>query len=490
MEHDATSDRERIERLEAQVAALLADNERLRADNERLRADNEQLRARITELEDEHRGGKSAAPFARRRRKLKPKRPGRKPGEGGFTRKLMPEPNRPEEAAAPPAGCAQCGADAGALEHVRDEVVTVTTLPPPVPVVTPVRVPICVCRRCGRTTRGAHPAVAPDQTGATAHRFGADVHALAHTLQYAAGIPARKLPGVFAASTGIRITQSAITQHALKQAAPDRPVGKAVQRLREQLATAPVVHTDDTGWRTTHEPEPQAWLMAFESAGEPARDPAVTLFQIRPRHRSDEVLEVIPPDWPGTLVTDRGPSYDAAALAGVKQQKCLAHLARNIADVKAKQHPGARSFPRSLEHVLRQARELHAAWHTGSLTARAFRNRAGPLRTALSHLLVDRKLRDEGNQRLLNGLGWHDDRGSLLRFMADPWVEPTNNRAERALRPAVIARKVSQCSKTTRGADAHAAFMTVLATIKRRTLDAVGTLTRLLSGEPLPEPAR
>ena len=56
---------------------------------------------------------------------------------------------------------------------------------------------------------------------------------------------------------------------------------------------------------------------------------------------------------------------------------------------------------------------------------------------------------DMGNVgwRLQNELGWHDDRGNLLRFLDDPSIEPTNNRAERALRGAVIARKVSHCWK-------------------------------------------
>ena len=63
----------------------------------------------------------------------------------------------------------------------------------------------------------------------------------------------------------------------------------------------------------------------------------------------------------------------------------------------------------------------------------------------------------------LHELGWHDDRGNLLRFLDDPSM--TNNRAERALRPAVIARKVSHCSKNDGGADA--AFTSVIRTLAR-----------------------
>ena len=67
-----------------------------------------------------------------------------------------------------------------------------------------------------------------------------------------------------------------------------------------------------------------------------------------------------------------------------------------------------------------------------------------------------------------NELGWQDDRGNLLRFLDDPGIEPTNNRAERALRGAVIARKVSHCSKTEGGADAFSAFTSVIRTLARQ----------------------
>jgi hypothetical protein len=58
----------------------------------------------------------------------------------------------------------------------------------------------------------------------------------------------------------------------------------------------------------------------------------------------------------------------------------------------------------------------------------------------------------------------YHQRGELLRFLEQPEVEPTNNRVERVLRPAVIVRKVSQCSKTWSGADAFATFTSVIQT--------------------------
>ena len=80
-----------------------------------------------------------------------------------------------------------------------------------------------------------------------------------------------------------------------------------------------------------------------------------------------------------------------------------------------------------------------------------FAARLRRLKWSITDHLRDRALSDRDNQRLLNELGRCHDAGSLVRFLDEPGIEPTNNRAERALRPAVIARKVSQCTKTARG---------------------------------------
>ena len=94
---------------------------------------------------------------------------------------------------------------------------------------------------------------------------------------------------------------------------------------------------------------------------------------------------------------------------------------------------------------------------------------------------------DRDNRRLQNELGWQDDRGNLLRFLDDPGIEPTNNRAERALRGAVIARKVSHCSKTEGGADAFGAFTSVIRTLARQGggQSAVDGLCGVFSGAPV-----
>jgi hypothetical protein len=135
------------------------------------------------------------------------------------------------------------------------------------------------------------------------------------------------------------------------------------------------------------------------------------------------------------MVTDRGRSYDAEEFLGVKQQKCLDHLKENI-------------------------------------------------EKELTRHLRPRMLKDQDNQRLLNGIGLQHDRGRVLLFLHDPTIEPTNNRGERALRPAVIVRKLSHGSKNERGAEAFRGFTRVIQTAaKKRDRSIINALQNLFQSK-------
>ena len=83
------------------------------------------------------------------------------------------------------------------------------------------------------------------------------------------------------------------------------------------------------------------------------------------------------------------------------------------------------------------------------------------------------------HERLRRGLLKHHQQGNLLRFLDDSSIPPTNNAAERALRSGVIARKVSQCSKTQRGADGYAMIKSVIETAKRQAQHPLDVLVGL-----------
>ena len=470
-------------------ADLIAEVDRLQGHNASLTATVKELRRQLAAAQ--RAGKRQAAPFSKGERVSKPRRPGRKPGTGNFSYRKPPAVDEltasPVDVAVTAESCPGCG---GVLEHEGVDVAYVTDIPPmPRPQVTEYRVRVCRCRGCGRRVRGRHAEVGADQYGASAHRMGRRVMAAAHVLHYGVGIPVRRVPVVLRALTGMELSQGAITQDALRRA--QGAVGDAYQRLRESVRESRIVHTDDTGWRVGGE---GAFLMAFET------DEA-TVYQVRARHRNEEVREVVPSEYGGVMVTDRGRSYDAQALSGVKQQKCLAHVLRSISEVVQTKRGRGRTPDRSRGHgfgkrlsgLLREAMELRQSYRRGE--ASDYVAETERLRREVSYHLRDRPMPaldsdrgpDRDNGRLQNELGWHDDRGNLLRFLDDPGIEPTNNRAERALRGAVIARKVSHCSKNEDGADAFSAFTSVIRTLARNGGDQslVDGLCGVFSGAPV-----
>lgn len=450
---------QRIAELEHENEVLQERLEQSEKENERLRRENEQLRQ---ELKSAGRGSRQR----RRKPKGDRKRPGRKPAQGRFTFRQAPGDTgaSKEPPIEVPVTVSQCPCCGGELRYERTDEATVTDMPQaPQPEVKSYEVEVRRCERCGQRVRGEHPDVAPDQYGATAHRVGPRVKAAAHAVHYGMGVPVRKLPAILREFTGIEVTQSALTQDALNKS--EGVVGNAYQELRAGVARAPRVYTDDTGWRIHGE---TAHLMAFDT------DQA-TVLQVRRRHRNQEVREVIPADYAGVMITDRGKSYDAEELLGVKQQKCLDHLKENIDAVLEHQTGRSRCFGLKLKEILRQARQLWRDRRAGK--AANFPAEVERLEDELTSHLRPRFLKNPDNRRLLDGIGLQHDWGRVLLFLHDPEVEPTNNRGERTLRPSVIVRKLSHGSKNQRGAEAFAAFTSVIQTaVKKPGCSTINTL--------------
>ena len=263
--------RRQVGRLQRRVGELTGVNEALRSEVEHLKRSTK----------------RQAAPFSKVSRVAKPKRPGRKAGKGTFNYRRPPLPDEITEPVVDvPVRADSCPGCGGRLKHERVELAYVTDIPVvPRPLVTEYRVEVCRCMSCGKAVRGSNPDIAPDQYGASAHRVGRRAMSVAHVLHYGVGVPVRKVPLVLRELTGLKVTQSAITQSlslslcrrdALRRA--QGAVGTAYRRLRTSVRDRPIVHTDDTGWRVGGE---RAFLMAFET------DEA-TVYQVRPHHRNQE----------------------------------------------------------------------------------------------------------------------------------------------------------------------------------------------------------
>jgi hypothetical protein len=424
------------------------------------------MRAQIRSLRRElaeARAQRGHAPFSKGKKKGKHKKPGRKKGKGRFTRRPPPDPSTVTDWVffAEQKTCPHCGSS-DIDEDETPEYFSTTDLPPdPKVKVTAGQRPRGHCRHCGRRWRASHPDVPDDQYGATAHRLGPRVLAEAQRLIYSVGVPARRAPSVLE-SHGIKVTQSALTQAAMRSA-ESGPLADCAEQIEKGMPQEPNIHTDSTGW---HIGGDAAALTTFATPD--AEAPGKTVYKITEHHGADEVIDVIGPNYQGTLTTDRGVEYRSKKLENVKFQKCNGHIKKNVKEVLENKTNAARDFGEKFQKLLDEARELHRDWHAGR--REGYLEKVTRLEERLTDHLRDRKLRDPDNQRLLDGIGREHDAGHLLRFLHDPRLSPYNYLAERQLRPPIIARKISHGSKNQRGATARARITTVLQTEHRAVL--------------------
>jgi len=298
-----------------------------------------------------------------------------------------------------PSSCPRCG-DSG-IELTWEDAWN-TELPEPRPKVTHFRRPVCTCSNCDLRWRAPHPDLADDQFGATAHRLGPRLRSAGHFLHYRLGLPVRKVPTVLAELHGVKVTQSALTQDALRTAKAG-PLRQRYEQIKEDIAKAPVVHVDPTGWRKAGKP---AALTVFATP-DTAENPGKTLYQVTDHHGSDEVVDVLGEDFTGVLASDRGPEFDANKLKDWKKQKCNTHVKRNINKALEDKTGRARQFGEKLRSLLDEARQLRRNHDAGK--RKGYEDKVVDIEDRIAHHLRNRTFVDPDNQRLLNGIGMQND---------------------------------------------------------------------------------
>ena len=447
-EHAAV--RERAERAERERDSLRRDNERLRRENDRLR----------TTLEAARRAGfRQAAPFSKNQPCPHPRRPDRKPGLAYGRPAHRPVPTHIDDTydAPLPAVCPGCAGlvieTARATQYQED-------LPLVRPIVRAFHVHIGQCQQCGRRVQGRHPLQTADALGAAAAQMGPRAVATAAVWHKQFGLPLGKVVGVFQQPFGLTITPGGVVQalhRAARQAAP------TYTALIETVRQSPVVVPDDTGWRVGAQLQ---WLWV-------AATPTTTVSAIQPGRGFGQAAALLGPDFAGVLVRDGWAPYrqfDQAA-----HQTCVAHLLRRCRDLQT-DHPRA-PLPYQVQTVLQQALRVRDRRAAGLISAHGVAVARGHLQARLSTVL-DHPTTVPAVRRFAA----HLDRewAALFSFLYDPTIDATNWRAEQALRPAVVNRKVSGGNRTWRGAETQHVLATLCRTSYQRHLDPLQILGDLL----------
>jgi len=142
---------------------------------------------------------------------------------------------------------------------------------------------------------------------------------------------------------------------------------------------------------------------------------------------------------------------------------------------------GAVVFPRRVKALLQESLETRDLRDARQITVSAAKARADALETRMEKLLEPIKS-NSCNERLAKHLWKH--RGQLFTFLRHPGIDATNYRAEQALRPAVVNRKVWGGNRTEAGAAAPSILMTVLFTAVKQGRDGMEFIGEVLRSMP------
>ena len=406
-------------------------------------------------------GKRQATPFARRHWVEKPKRPGRKAGKGKFAHRELPKVVKiTETKEAKLQGCPECGSQ---LREIHKHEQYVTDIP-----VVEVKTTHFVtysgfCGACQKRVRSQHPEQISQATGAAGVMVGPRAKALAADLKHRLGVSYGKVSEVLNDAFGLQVSRSGWCQADQKLARTARPV---YEELLDAIRQCSVVNADETGWRIG---TLSAWLWVFTH-----RD--VTVYAIRDNRSSDVVLDILGTHFQGILTSDGCLAYEDRRLKDWLKQKCIGHLLRDLKDMNETTRGRALHFARQATTLLQEA----LAWkrQKPSLPPRTYSQRTSQLEARLDALIAPtRRLSDPENARFAKRLRKY--RPHLLRFLYVNDLEPTNNLAERMLRPAVITRKTNGCNRTRAGAAAHSILASVLVTCHQHSVPILDYLVRL-----------
>lgn len=439
------TERERIEQLERE-------NERLRQENERLRKLLEEALRKLK---------RQAAPFSRNRPKANPKQPGRKPGAEYGTRGARPAPPvvREQYTAALPEHCS-CGGEIchdRTVEQYQEDILRQK-------IARLFEVQVGHCRRCGKRAQGRHALQTSDALGAAAVQIGPEAVVLAAHLNKAMGLSHEKVARALELGYGLEVERSTLCRALLRMGVRARPT---YEQLLGVVRQSPVAWMDETGWRVA---AALHWLWA-------AATRQVVAYVIAPGRGFAQASAILGEQFAGVLHHDGLRLYYGFPQAA--HQSCLAHLIRRCREMlEASGTPHHAGFASQVGELLRAGIAVRQRYDSGQISLRAMRGIATKFENGPLDDLLLQSHRSPADQRLSNHLAHESP--YLFTFLRNPAVEPTNNFAERLIRPAVVTRKSWGGNRTPNGARAQESLTSVLATARLQGQDSFRPLLALM----------
>ena len=236
--------------------------------------------------------------------------------------------------------------------------------------------------------------------------------------------------------------------------------GDYYSHLEKLVKFARIKHSDTTSWRVNGRSY-VAWV--FITCG-------IVLYKIRKSNNHKVGLSVFGKQKGNILVVDRHCAYRLLAKkAGFLLQLCWSHILQDTKQL-------AENFGAEGKYVHNKLKETYslAKWlnHKGNYEM------VEQLKAEIFQLTL-RHYKHSTIKKFVNNL-YYRDGNDLFRFLTDPEVDPTNNISERELRALVIIRKISNGSRSVRGANATAMLLSVIQTLRFKKENILQGLQQIL----------
>jgi transposase len=323
---------------------------------------------------------------------------------------------------------------------------------------------------CGHKTRAQLP---PD---AAQSNFGPRVHAGIAYLNSVHRVTRRGVIEIMQTLFNIDISLGATCNVIDRVTHELEPV---TEQIQESLKESEVLNIDETGWKSKGD---RRWLWSFVS-------PLVVFFQLSSSRGTKVLKSVLDDTFSGIIISDDHSAYNGYHKNGIRQL-CWAHLIRKFKGLKdSRSSPHAYIFAKNM---LAEAGHLFSCWH-------AFRESFFPrkelwegttlIRARMKRYCMlyendpDKSVRTRARRMLKH---WDH----LFTFMLYEGVEPTNNIAESAIRPAVQWRKICFGNQSDSGERFTERILSVTRTCQKQDKNAFEFLASLMEaafkGESLP----
>ncbi|RUS92267.1 IS66 family transposase ISH10B [Dulcicalothrix desertica PCC 7102] len=392
------------------------------------------------------------------KKKKSGKKRGGQPGHEGKSRDLYPVEKCSESYDHYPTTCTCCGEilsgeDTNPYRH------QIVEIPPIEPEVTEHRLHQLTCNNCGASTR----ATLPDHVNVTG--YGVRVVAMVALLSGLYRNSHRMVQSALADLFGISMSLGTVNKLRLEAS---NAVATCVEEAKLYVQHSKVVGADETGFNQgnidgCNAKNLSAWLWV-------AVTPLVSFFEIALTRGAEAAKNLLGENFAGILNSDRYASYNWVDIS--RRQLCWAHLKREF--IKISERSGVSGEVGAA--LVKQQEKLFELWHRvrdGTLARCDFIKIAVYIRSEIKELLeeaADYQITSIEKTPLAKTVRTCRQllkvEPAMWLFVTTESVEPTNNAAERAIRPAVIWRRTSFGTQTQAGSTFFARMMTVVTSLK------------------------